>query len=142
MTSMFAFGPQISKGFAVTFGVLSNPKRSAARTSLSFLAVLLAKVSFETSMRKVCLCRTRPGIRCHGRNVSVPTYGSPHRNRSVLRYLSPVSGSTTTISFPALSERLPTLRAACMAAPEEMPAKIPSSFAKRRAASTASSSVT
>ena len=48
-------------------------------------------------------------------------------------YRSEVDGMTKTISFPALSGRLATSSAANAAAPEEIPARIPSSFARRRA---------
>src|SRR5581483_4843430 len=54
-------------------------------------------------------------------------------NSQVLRYRSPVSGSTTTMRLRALSGRAAISSAACSAAPLEIPARIPSSRASCRA---------
>ena len=59
-------------------------------------------------------------------------------NKVVLMYRSAVSGNTTTISFPAFSSRPPTSTAAIAAAPEDIPAKIPSCRASFLAMSNAS----
>ena len=45
--------------------------------------------------------------------------------RTLERYRSPASGSTTTISLPLLSGRRPTRTAAATAAPQEMPQVMP-----------------
>jgi hypothetical protein len=58
------------------------------------------------------------------------------------KYLSPVSGKITTINFPQFSLRTATLQAAKIAAPEEIPHKIPSLLAVRRDVSKASSLLT
>ena len=50
-------------------------------------------------------------------------------NKTVDKYLSPVSGNTTTINFPLFSGLAATCNAANAAAPDEMPAKMPSSRA-------------
>ena len=63
-------------------------------------------------------------------------------NSSVLRYRSPVSGRITTMSLPSLSGLPATCKAAKAAAPEEMPTRIPSCRASRRAIPAASSSAT
>jgi len=49
------------------------------------------------------------------------------------RYLSPESGKIATITFPLFSFRFASSVAANIAAPEEIPARIPSSFASLRA---------
>ena len=51
----------------------------------------------------------------------------------MLKYRSPVEHATVTISFPRFSARRATSSAATTFAPDEIPAKIPSSFANRRA---------
>ena len=59
-----------------------------------------------------------------------------YSHRSVLRYFNPESGSRTAIVFPACP-LCSKWSAAATFAPEEKPAKIPSSFARRRATSMA-----
>lgn len=49
---------------------------------------------------------------------------------AVERYLSPESGSNTTIVLPAFSGLFASMEAAFSAAPEEMPTRIPSVLAK------------
>jgi len=51
-------------------------------------------------------------------------------NKGVDKYLSPESGRSTTIFFPAFSGLLARITAAFKAAPEDIPAKIPSLCAK------------
>jgi len=58
------------------------------------------------------------------------------------RYRSPKLHRMTTMSLPAISGRVATLRAATTAAPDEMPQKMPSSLAKRFAISIESSLLT
>lgn len=58
------------------------------------------------------------------------------------RYLSPKLHKMTTISLPAISGLVATRRAATTAAPDEIPQKMPSSFAKRFAISIESSLLT
>ncbi len=72
--------------------------------------------------------------------VSVPAaHGQPHsagpRNRSVLRYRSPVLGRMTTISLFRFCSRRAMRRAAAMAAPDEMPHSSPSLLARSLATS-------
>ncbi len=55
------------------------------------------------------------------------------------RYLSPVSGRMTTICLPLFSGLFATSRAAHIAAPQEIPARMPSSFASLLAIIPASS---
>ena len=59
--------------------------------------------------------------------------------RAVFRYRSPVSGSITIIIFPSFSLLLEIDKAAFIAAPDEIPANIPSSLTRRRANVIASS---
>ena len=47
-------------------------------------------------------------------------------NNAVDKYLSPKDGIMTTIIFPAYSGLCPTLIAAAIAAPDDMPTKTPS----------------
>ena len=47
-------------------------------------------------------------------------------NMGLDRYLSPVSGRSATMHFPAFSGRFASSSAACSAAPEDIPARIPS----------------
>jgi len=56
-----------------------------------------------------------------------------------LKYLSPVSGRIATIILSLFSDFLEYSIAVYTAAPDEIPHKIPSSFAQRRAVSIASS---
>ena len=49
-----------------------------------------------------------------------------HVNKEVLRYRSPVSGSSTTMVLPAFSGRFASSMAAQAAAPEEIPTSTPS----------------
>ena len=63
-------------------------------------------------------------------------------NRTDDRYRSPKLHRMTTMSLPAISGLVATLRAATTAAPDEMPQKMPSSFAKRFAISIESSLLT
>src|ERR1017187_2707701 len=77
--------------------------------------------------------------------LKISSHGSQHcysprsANSGVLRYRSPKSGTTTTISLPAFSGRGATWTAAQTAAPDEMPTSSPSSRAIRRAMSNAAS---
>src|SRR5512136_1544718 len=54
------------------------------------------------------------------------------KRSGMLKYRSPVSGSIATIILPSLSGRAATASAAYVAAPLEIPARIPSSFASLR----------
>ena len=58
---------------------------------------------------------------------------------AVERYLSPESGRSATIVFPAFSGRAASICAALSAAPEEIPTSIPSLFAKLLPSTNASS---
>ena len=55
------------------------------------------------------------------------------------KYLSPVSGKSTTTFLPAFSSRSAIVRAAHMAAPEDIPTSTPSDLATSLADSKASS---
>ena len=84
--------------------------------------------------------RHHPGASSYRRVASGRVGQTP--KRPVERYRSPVSGKITTIVCPAEPGRAATSSAAWSAAPDEMPARIPSSRARRRAVANASSSVT
>ena len=65
---------------------------------------------------------------CHALHYSLIYIYSA--NKSVDRYLSPESGSNTTIFLPDFSGRLARITPAFKAAPEEMPTKMPSECGK------------
>ena len=91
---------------------------------------------------------------CHSSETTPKNAPSPSRpvhavlgvflsqsQRSVLRYFNPESANNTAIVLP-LQVVLSNCTATATLAPEEKPAKIPSSLARRRVKSIASSSVT
>src|SRR2546426_8570746 len=71
-----------------------------------------------------------------------PTEARASAAKGVLRYRSPVEQATVTIILPLFSGRFATSMAAQTLAPEEMPARMPSSLARRRAIAKESSLVT
>ena len=64
------------------------------------------------------------------------------KTQSILRYLSPVSGKITTMSLPSFSSLFANSNAAKVAAPDDIPARIPSSLASLSNVFAASSSDT
>ena len=65
-------------------------------------------------------------ISIYGFKQFVKHYRSFSLNIGLERYLSPVSGRSATMHFPAFSGRFASSVAACSAAPELIPARMPS----------------
>lgn len=88
------------------------------------------------------LCPARTSTPC-GLTGASPRSGQHSQLNmfSIDRYRSPVSGRTANTLFPVPSSSA-IWTAATVAAPEEMPAKMPSSLAKREAIANASSDFT
>ena len=81
--------------------------------------------------RKICIYGFKQFIE-HNQTFSL--------NMGLDRYLSPVSGRSATIHFPAFSGRFASSSAACSAAPEDIPARMPSREASSLPAAYVSSS--